>query len=164
MQVLRMDQVQLTEKCMTVIKFELESGAQSPHKAHPDDAGWDVYARDDGELVYDSAGELMFIRYDTGVKCDPGGAFLLLFPRSSVCKTDLIMANSVGLIDPGYRGNIIAVFRVAGETKMPDQIKRYKKGDRVAQLVPMIPVLAEFQENSLSASGRGTGGFGSTGS
>jgi dUTP pyrophosphatase len=149
---------------MTVINFELESGAQPPRKAHPDDAGWDVYARDDGEMVYDGGGELMFIRYDTGVKCDPGGAFLLLFPRSSVCKTDLIMANSVGLIDPGYRGNIIAVFRVVGDSKMPDQIKRYKKGDRVAQLVPMMPVLAEFQENSISTSGRGTGGFGSTGS
>lgn len=146
------------------IKFELDQGAQPPCRAHPNDAGWDVHARDDGEFVYDDSGELMFIRYDTGVRCDPGGAFMLLFPRSSVCKTDLIMANSVGLIDPGYRGNIIAVFRVAGGKQMKDQIKRYKKGDRVAQLVPMIPVPAEFVENSLSSSGRGTGGFGSTGS
>lgn len=148
------------------INFELDTGAHPPSKAHPNDAGWDVYARDDGEIVYDHAGEIMFIRYDTGVRCDPGGAFMLLFPRSSVCKTDLIMANSVGLIDPGYRGNIIAVFRVANGNgkQMPDQIKRYKKGDRVAQLVPMIPVAAEFTENSLTTSGRGTGGFGSTGS
>ena len=147
-----------------VIKFELDDGAQSPSRAHPNDAGWDVYARDDGEFVHDSAGELMFIRYDTGVRCDPGGAFMLLFPRSSVCKTDLMMANSVGLIDPGYRGNIIAVFRVVNGKQMPSQIKRYKKGDRIAQLVPMMPVVAEFAENSLTTSGRGTGGFGSTGS
>lgn len=147
-----------------LIRFELDEGAQPPFKANPDDAGWDVYARDDGEAVYNSAGDLMFIRYDTGVRCDPGWACIFLFPRSSVCNTDLFMANSVGLVDPGYRGNIIAVFRVVDSNKPLEQIKKYKKGDRIAQLVPMVPVTAEFQEGSLSTSGRGTGGFGSTGS
>jgi dUTP pyrophosphatase len=145
------------------IHFELDEGAQAPCRAHENDAGWDLYARDDGEFVEDG-GEIRYIKYDTGVRCDPGKCFLLMFPRSSICKTDLIMANSVGLIDPGYRGNIIAVFRVVSNTEMHSTIRRYKKGDRIAQLVPMMPVGATFSESELTTSRRGTGGFGSTGS
>lgn len=163
MQVVWMDQMQL--KTEHSIKFSLSPGAQQPAKAHPDDAGWDLFAKDDGEFVYDSAGELLSIRYDTGVRCDPCGAAFMLFPRSSVAKTDLIMANSIGLIDSGYRGNIIAVFKPTRGHGWPQGINRYKKGDRIAQLVPFMPMRAEFvMSDDLSETGRGTGGFGSTGS
>lgn len=146
------------------IKFELEEGATPPQKAHPDDAGWDLVAIDDGDVTFGPDGSVDLIKYNTGVKCDPHGACLLLFPRSSVCKTDLVMGNSVGLIDPGYRGNIIAAFRPIRNQNNPEIMKKYKKGDRIAQLVPMMPMVAEFVRDSISQSGRGSGGFGSTGS
>ena len=146
------------------IKVQLEEGATPPQKSHPDDAGWDLVALDDGDVIFGHDGSVYLIKYNTGVKCDPLGACLLLFPRSSVCKTDLVMGNSVGLIDPGYRGNIIAAFRPIRNQNNPEIMKKYKKGDRIAQLVPMMPMAAEFVCDSISQSGRGSGGFGSTGS
>lgn len=164
-----MDQMQLKETNMNntefpKILFQLDDGASAPTQGHTDDAGWDLYAKDDGQEIKNESGEILYIKYDTGVRCDPGKAFLLLFPRSSVTKTDLIMANSVGLIDPGYRGCIIAVFRVLGKNGPDGSVIKYKKGERIAQIVPMLPIQASFLEGSLAQSGRGTGGFGSTGS
>ena len=82
-----------------------------------------------------------------------------LFPRSSISKTPLRMANSIGLIDGGYRGEIMA---------MCDNIKTechtVKKGQRLFQLVATdsSPITYELVE-SLEMTTRGTGGFGSTG-
>ena len=83
-----------------------------------------------------------------------------LFPRSSISKTPLRLANSIGLIDGGYRGEIMAVC---------DNIKDYdfsvNKGDRLFQLVSADLSTIEFKiVDDLSETTRGSGGFGSTGS
>ena len=85
----------------------------------------------------------------------------LLFPRSSVYKTDLILANCVGVIDSSYRGPIMLKYKTTGEKK-----NFYRVEERVGQLVIVenpyfIPVEVPYEE--LSKTCRGTGGFGSTG-
>lgn len=92
----------------------------------------------------------------------PPEYMMILIPRSSIgAKTPLRLANSVGLIDSDYRGELMALY----ENK-PDAIgsRTISEGDRVAQgfLIPKIPV--EFTEvKNLEGTERGEGGFGSTG-
>lgn len=87
-----------------------------------------------------------------------------LYPRSSTgTKTPLRLANSVGIIDSGYRGNIIAVF---DNWKTNDYV--IDKGNRVVQICPpdiSYPLAINIVSNleDLGSSQRGTGGFGSTG-
>ena len=87
-------------------------------------------------------------------------AFFLM-PRSSICKTPLILANHVGLIDSGYRGNIQGAFRCTENTyEIPDNM-------RLLQLChpETIPIWVEIVDDleDLSSTERGEGGFGSTG-
>ena len=83
----------------------------------------------------------------------------LLVPRSSMSKTPLRCANSVGIIDADYRGEISIVYE---NVSCSDYT--IFRGDRIAQLI-IVPVLMVGVEevNSLSETERGTGGYGSTG-
>lgn len=88
-----------------------------------------------------------------------------LYPRSSISKTNLRLANSVGIIDSGYRGNLIAMFDVIGDTHFYTfSINKY---DRLVQIC--APNLAPFRVeivdslDDLGQTERGDGGFGSTG-
>ena len=90
---------------------------------------------------------------------EPCGFFL--FPRSSIPKTPLRMSNSIGLIDAGYRGELIAVV-----DNISDDNYLIKEGTRLFQIVN--PSLTSFSRieimDNLTETERGTGGFGSTGS
>ena len=86
-----------------------------------------------------------------------------VYPRSSISKTPLLLANHVGIIDSGYRGNLIAALR-----KLPSEQTTYtvEKHTRLFQvchpsLCPVFVVLVP--ETELNSSERGDGGFGSTG-
>jgi hypothetical protein len=90
----------------------------------------------------------------------------LLYPRSSISKTPLILANHVGVIDAGYRGSIIGAFRWIANTESEDECYVVAKDTRLVQichpsLCPIFIVLVD--ESALTPSERGTGGFGSTG-
>ena len=122
---------------------------------HNGDAGLDLYILED---IHFEPGETKTIKL--GISCEPeDGTAYYLFPRSSISKTPLRMANSIGLIDGGYRGEIMAVC---------DNIKfdayTVKKGQRLFQLVATdsSPIQYELVED-LETTTRGTGGFGSTG-
>ena len=122
---------------------------------HEGDAGLDLYVIED---ITFEPGETKAIKL--GISCEPeDGKAYYLFPRSSISKTPLRMANSIGLIDGGYRGEIMAVC---------DNIKTenysVKKGQRLFQLVATdsSPITYELVE-ILETTTRGTGGFGSTG-
>lgn len=84
---------------------------------------------------------------------------LMLYARSSLCKTGLLLANGVGVIDTDYRGEIkVPLINVSGKRV------ELKAGTRVAQLVIQNIVIPKTNEvSSLEATERGTGGFGSTG-
>ena len=100
------------------------------------------------------------LKYDTGIAVEiPPGYVGLVFPRSSVCKTGLSLANSVGVIDQDFRGSISFVFYKPMQCIVP-----YLPGDRIGQLL-IVPIPAvEFMEvDELSETERGAGGYGSTG-
>jgi dUTP pyrophosphatase len=85
----------------------------------------------------------------------------LLFPRSSICKTDLVLSNSVGILDSGYRGEVKFVFKNNKDTKFP---KIYSIGDRVGQMLVMPYPKVIFEETEeLSTTERNDSGFGSSG-
>ena len=82
-----------------------------------------------------------------------------LFPRSSISKTPLRLANSIGLIDGGYRGELIGMV-----DNIYDKDCHIKRGERYFQLVAVDSSPIEFElVDNLSESSRGEGGFGSTG-
>lgn len=136
------------------IKFKkMRENAQAPFRGSDGAAGYDLFA---------SCAEQSFgkIKYLTGVAVEiPKGYVGLVFPRSSVYRKDLRLSNSVGVIDPDYRGEISAVFDVK---EAEGDI--YAIGERCCQLV-IVPCLeVEFEEaESLSETERGSNGYGSTG-
>ena len=82
-----------------------------------------------------------------------------LYPRSSISKTPLLMANSVGIIDAGYRGNIMAKLRNL-DNNSPYLVK---SGEKLFQIcAPELKTINVEIVSILSDSQRGTGGFGST--
>ena len=84
----------------------------------------------------------------------------LIYPRSSIRKYDLQLSNSVGVIDSGYRGEIVFTFKKLKGISS----KVYAVGDRVGQLIVMPIEQAQIRiVHELSESERGEGGFGSTG-
>jgi len=139
---------------------KLVENAVLPAYAKAGDAGMDMTAISVEFPSKDSFSDLVV--YGTGIAVEiPKGYVGLLFPRSSIKDKDLVLANSVGVIDSGYRGEIKFVFR---ETR--SNPSRYHIGDRVGQLV-VVPisnvVLQEVNFEELSDTSRGICGFGSTG-
>ena len=123
-----------------------------PQYAHFGDAAVDLVATRKWEDDYGN------ICYGTGLAMEiPENHVGLLFPRSSVSKTNLRLCNAVGVIDAGYRGEIMMKFDKGGD-------KEYEPGDRVGQLMLVpIPSIQFVQVTNLPQSDRGLGGFGSTG-
>ena len=93
----------------------------------------------------------------------PEGHVGLLFPRSSIAGRRVRMANSVGVIDSDYRGEVMAKF-VAAVNPLENEDVGYLIGERFAQLVVVpIPTVEIEEVSALSYTARGEGGFGSTG-
>ncbi len=143
-------------------------------KEHSGDAGVDLYCPRD--VVVPAKGQAKIrlgchasVGKKTRVQFPPGGDFstmegvgYFLFPRSSISKTPLRMSNSIGLIDAGYRGELIGVV-----DNISDQDYTVKEGDRLFQIVnsnlePFFEIM-ENEECDIDETDRGSGGFGSTG-
>ena len=83
----------------------------------------------------------------------------MIVPRSSNSKKTLLLTNSAGVIDSGYRGEVTAVFK---KTEYPT--KAYEVGERFAQMIILpYPQIELDEAEELSTTERGTGGYGSTG-
>lgn len=144
-----------------------------PKQGHETDAGYDLVAIDDGKpYTSDKTSELLFVEYDTGIQLElPENYHAEIYPRSSVSKTHLLLANSIGLIDNSYRGNIKLRFRILPIKSHSNWWKEkqndgevYKKGDKIGQLVIRKTDYINFEEvDLLSDTERGSSGFGSTG-
>jgi len=142
---------------MKVNIMKLVDEAVTPKKAHSTDAGLDLTATSMKE-------QKGMVIYGTGLAFEiPEGHVGLVFPRSSVSKTCLSLSNAVGVIDAGYRGEVMFKFR---EHLSPrdDTGRIYSVGDRIGQIIIMPIPEIEFEEvESLSDTSRGTGGYGSSG-
>lgn len=129
--------------------------AMLPTKAHATDAGFDLYAT---SKTYDNDNNVV---YGCGLAFEiPDGYMGLVFPRSSNANKLLLLSNSVGVIDAGYRGEVTAKFK----RLYPISQGEYAIGERFAQLIVMPIPAVEFEEaEELSESERGVGGYGSSG-
>lgn len=154
------------------IKYKkLSPDAKAPFKTYDVDAGFDLYSISKEET-------LDYIEYHTGLAFEiPVGYVGLLFPRSSVTKYDLMLKNSIGVIDASYRGEIKCRFKkiIGNEINdmsiLKDKItidfsnaKIFEEGERVAQIVFVeIPKVILVEASELSETERGEGGYGHTG-
>ena len=155
-------------------KIELTSLYQNAINVHNEklrtefiDAGFDLYAENmptshpahgvplkmDFKIICSARMILTNKSYNTGY---------YIYPRSSLSKTNLRLANSTGIIDAGYRGHIIGMFDVLAET----QILNHERLVQICApgLVPIVVTLVDQLEDLGEQTQRGTGGFGSTGS
>lgn len=139
---------------MKVKLKKLNENVKLPVYAKTGDAGLDIKAtRIENENNYS-------ITYGTDLCIEiPFGYVGLIFPRSSIRNYDLVLSNCVGVVDSGYRGEIMATFK---KTKLDGMY--YDVDDKVMQIIilPYPSIEFEFVEE-LSETERGKGGFGHTG-
>lgn len=149
---------------------KLNVSAVEPYKKHSVDAGFDLTATWIKKTD-------KYIEYGTDLAFEiPEGYVGLLFPRSSVRNQDLMLKNSVGVVDASYRGEIKFSFyrteKLSNEIKMLNQqsitteieTTIYQVGERCGQIVIMkIPDIEMVESDELSETDRGTQGYGSSG-
>ena len=121
-------------------------------------AGMDIYSSNEEEIII-KPGEVGKVPTDLKIEI-PEGFFVAIYPRSSTgVKRPLMLANSTGIIDSDYRGEIKLFFYNFGKN---EQV--IKKNERLAQMVVQPYEKVEIQKvDDLCESERGEGGFGSTG-
>lgn len=133
----------------------LDEDAKLPVKAHIEDAGFDIFSRNDAVIKAGS-----FALFDTGVHIDiPKGYVGFLKSKSGLnCKYSIV---SEGVIDAGYTGSIVVKLYNHG---VADYI--VNKGDKISQIV-FLPIpnikLNKIEKQELAQTDRGNAGFGSTG-
>jgi dUTP pyrophosphatase len=136
----------------------LRPDALLPRRAHPGDAGLDLFAAEPLELA---PGERAAVPTGLAIAVPDGHAGLVL-PRSGLAREHgITVANAPGLIDQGYRGELMVLL-----VNLGPQAHRIEAGDRVAQLVVVpvaLPAPVEVDELPEAGDGRGAGGFGSSG-
>ena len=141
-----------------VLITRLDSSVPLPSYAKGGDAGADLTTTIDFTLA---PGERQLV--PTGIAIAlPDGYVALVYPRSGLAiKAGITLVNAPGTVDAGYRGEISCILINHDRFESIS----FKKGDRIAQLVIQKVERADFIELSeLPGSGRGSGGFGSTGS
>lgn len=140
----------------------------TPKYALEGDAGLDLTAVQVLKSDYKS------VIYDTGLSFEIREGYIgFIFPRSSIRKYDLIMSNSVGVVDSNYRGHVQVSFKrtISGAVKyllnkigFNFDLKEYELGDRVCQLIILpYPQIELKVVDELSETERGDKGHGSTG-
>jgi dUTP pyrophosphatase len=142
---------------LQVLITRLDPDLPLPQYAKGGDAGADIYSRIDFTLA---PGERALI--PTGIAIAlPDGYVALVHPRSGLAiKHGITMVNAPGTVDAAYRGELQCILI----NHDPKESVSFKRGDRIAQLVFQKVERVEFIEvESLPGSGRGDGGFGSTG-
>lgn len=141
---------------MTTMNVKLTGATPAPAYAKPGDAGFDLYLNLEETVTLQPD---QTVKIGCGIAMEiPEGHFGMVVPRSSLSKRNLLMANTVGIIDSGYRGEIITVIRNVGTT--PEVLTPQ---DRLFQMVIVPFTQVSFnQVDELSETARGEGGFGST--
>lgn len=165
-------------------------GVVLPQQGSQVASGYDIVATSDPQLVGENYESLVspkegepldwkrieYIQYETNLYIAPETLthHVLIHPRSSVSKYNLVLANSIGLIDNDYRGQVLCRFKYIWQPEdlavnertvvgVVNTGKIYKKGDKIAQLVVEPTIHVEWLlRDDLTATNRGEGGFGST--
>ena len=134
-------------------RIVLEENAVLPSKVHETDTGYDVTLI--RHIKYENGVDF----YSTGIRvAPPEGFYFELVPRSSLSKLNYSLANSIGIIDFTYRGEIIVALR-----KMNDSVPDLELPCRCCQLILRKRYSTQFEVvQTLDDTVRGDGGFGST--
>jgi dUTP pyrophosphatase len=130
--------------------------------SHPN-SGFDLFSPEDVTT------NKLSVKLDTQIICsmideNKQDCGFYLYPRSSISKTNLRLANSVGIIDSGYRGHLLAIFDILQNENVSTTIEKHSRllqicsGDLQPFIVRVIDDVMLLGETN-----RGTGGFGSTG-
>jgi deoxyuridine 5'-triphosphate nucleotidohydrolase len=143
--------------------FKVDDDAVMPSKARYSDAGYDLtIIREYRRLTPDTA------LYDTGIQLEiPNGYYVEIVPRSSMSRSGYILANSVGIIDQGYRGNLYIALTKINDTS-PDLLTEWRLPWKCCQMIVRKQVYSrlvagkESEKSSSEKSSRDTGAFGST--
>lgn len=141
---------------MNTLRFiKTDPRAVTPTRAHSTDIGYDLTAIDIWKVLSDQT-----IIFETGIAIQPpSGKYIEILPRSSVTKTGLMLANSVGVIDLDYTGSLKIAVRLVDTTLGIPELPFCK-----FQLVMRTADLYEIEEvEEFAKTERGDGGFGSTG-
>jgi dUTP pyrophosphatase len=135
--------------------MKISPNAKLFSKAHKNDACYDIYALENENI---GPNECEIIR--TGIKIElPIGYEGVIRSRSGLASNGIIVANSPGTIDEGYRGEICVIL-----ANLNDSSEFIRVGDRIAQFTIKKVIDFEIEEvEKLSETERGAGGFGSTG-
>jgi dUTP pyrophosphatase len=143
------------ERGMNVGIKKLLPNASIPQYSKLGDAGMDLV------ITSIISEDISQITYGYGISLEiPDDYVGLVFPRSSVKNFTIILSNCVGVIDSGYRGEIMTTFKKTN----PENDILYKVGDRGAQIIILpYPKINFVEKEELSETQRGEGGFGSTG-
>jgi len=137
----------------------LETGARAPVVAHPgEDLGYDLFALEDATLP-----PRQTVKVRTGIAVEARhpatGQPLGLLVRDRSSMAALGVATTAGVIDAGYRGEILVLMTNLGEAAVP-----LKAGEKIAQMIPVPVLTGEVQEvATLEDSARAAKGFGSSG-
>ena len=145
----------IDENSKLKVKIKLLSpGAKIPTYSKDGDAGMDLTITN---IIFESETQ---VTYGFGLSMEiPKGYVGLIFPRSSVRDFNLLLSNSVGVIDSGYRGEICATFK-----KTNTDANIYGLYDRGAQIIILpYPQIEFIESDNLTETERGDGGFGHTG-
>lgn len=149
---------------LKLITADLSEFYKEQKAQNTENSGYDLYVTED----------VTFMPYETKfvdhkikaemVDAENKSIGYYLYPRSSISKTPLILCNSVGIIDAGYRGNIIAALKYIPTSDSAHAPYVLKRGTRIVQIcqASLLPFDVVFV-NQLSESKRGAGGFGSSG-
>lgn len=140
---------------LTLLVEKTRSDAVLPSKAHPSDSGFDLTLLEKAKDLSDGVA-----LYHTGIKATiaEAGWDLKIYPRSSISKTGYMLANSIGVVDSSYRGEIFVALRKVDPLAEPLTFPV-----KLVQLLPERVPDVQVVESSLDQTDRGAGGFGSTG-
>ena len=140
-----------------VLIVRLADDLPLPSRAHPGDAGLDLYAAEDATI---EPGHRAAVPTGIAIALPPGFA-AFVHPRSGLAlRHGITMVNAPGTIDAGYRGEVKVLLL---NTDLAEPV-RVRRGDRIAQLVvQQVADVVLHEVSALPGSDRGDGGFGSTG-
>jgi len=135
----------------------LDADIPLPTRAHPGDAGLDLYSAESFDL---KPGERRLVPTGIAIAIPDGYAGFVQPKSGRAVKEGLGIVNSPGLIDAGYRGEVkVILINLAGE-----EVIYVSRGEKIAQLVVMaVPSVELIESEHLPDSSRAEGGFGSTG-
>jgi deoxyuridine 5'-triphosphate nucleotidohydrolase len=161
----------------TIKVFKVDERAVIPSKSRYSDSGYDLTIISEYKRLTSNT-----VIYDTGIQLEiPNGYYVEIVPRSSISRSGYMLANNVGIIDQGYRGNLyIALTKINGETPDLTDLTEWRLPWKCCQMIVkkqiysrlvITDMVAERAERAANAdtisviekSSRGTGAFGSTG-